>query len=221
MRGEHSEENLLHVFGLDEEEIRKTLQPAAKLFLQLDYFLKTGRILKDNESGFVLRNEMPGINVEAIFDNKPIKLNILFRLLVSIIDHLNNNQFYLFKNLIKIPYNFQGEEYFEIKYNQFETSFELYSIKNIDLESYQSLKIDFDFKFQVEQMVIFEANEDLTFLAIDVSQPLPPNFHFSEVILHLLIKEKHTIPSGTKIGQWKICTLQTKCKYVPLLVNTD
>merc|ERR1712055_829794 len=95
------------------------------------------------------------------------------------------------------------------------------SIKNIDLESYQSLKIDFDFKFQVEQLVIFEANEDLKFLAIDISQPLPPNFHFSEVILHLLIKEKHTIPTGTKIGQWKICTLQKKCKYVPLLVNAD
>ena len=73
------------------------------------------------------------------------------------------------------------------------------------MENYQSLKIDFDFKFQVEQMVIFEANEDLTVLAVDVTQPLPPNFHFSEVIIHLLIKENHTIPSGTKIGQWKIC----------------
>merc|ERR1712055_1098539 len=51
--------------------------------------------------------------------------------------------------------------------------------------------------------------------------PLPPNFHFSEVILHLLIKEKYTIPTGTKIGQWKICTLQKKCKFVPLLVNAD
>ena len=221
MRDKHSEKELLQLFGLDEEKIRETLQPAARLFLQIDHFLKTGRILKDNESGLVLRNEMPGINIEAIFDDKPIKLNILFRLLVSIIDHLNNNQFYLFKNLIRIPYNFQGEEYFEIKYNQFETSFELYNIKNIDLENYESLKIDFDFKFQVEQLVIFEANEDLTFLAIDISQPLPPNFHFSEVILHLLIKEKHTIPSGTKIGQWKICTLQKKCKYVPLLVNAD
>merc|ERR1712208_61552 len=210
MKNNNSEEELLQLFGLNEDKIRETLQPAARVFVQIDYFLKTGRILKDEESALVIRNEMPGINIEAIFNNKPIKLNILLKLLVSIIDHLNNNQFYLFKNLIRIPYNFQGEEIFEIKYNQFETSFELYNIKNIDLENYQSLKIDFDFKFQVEQMVIFEANEDLKFLAIDVSQPLPPNFHFSEVILHLLIKDKHTIPTGTKIGQWKICTLQKK-----------
>ena len=221
MRDKHSEADLLHLFGLDEDKIRKTLQPAAKLFLQLDYFLRNGRILKDDESGLVLRNEIPGINVEAIFDNKPIKLDILFRLLVSIIDHLNNRDFYLFKNLIRIPYNFQGGEYFEIKYNQFETSFELYNIKNIDLENYDSKKIDFDFQFQIEQMIIFEANEDLTYLAINISQPLPPNFNFSEVILHLLIKEKITIPCNTKLGQWKICTLQKKCKYVPLLVDAD
>ncbi|MED5543239.1 MAG: hypothetical protein VX721_04010, partial [Thermoproteota archaeon] len=112
-------------------------------------------------------------------------------------------------------------EYFEIKYNQFETSFELYNIKNIDLENYDSKKIDFDFKFHIDQMIIFEANEDLTYLAIDVSQPLPPTFYFSEVILHLLIKDKHTIPSGTRLGQWKICTLQRKCKYVPLLVDNE
>merc|ERR1712055_452151 len=115
----------------------------------------------------------------------------------------------------------QGGEYFEIKYNQFETSFELYNVKSIDLENYDSKKIDFNFQFQIEQMIIFEANEDLTYLAINISQPLPPNFNFSEVILHLLIKEKITIPCNTKLGQWKICTLQKKCKYVPLLVNTD
>merc|ERR1711891_91752 len=185
MKNKNSEEDLLKVFNLDEVKLRQILQPAARLFLQINYFLKTGRILKDEESAVVIRNDMPGINLEAIFDDKPIALNILLKLLVSIIDHLNQNQFYLFKNLIKIPYNFQGMEIFEIKYNQCDTSFELYNIKNINLENYQSLRIEFNFTFQVEQMVIFETNEDLTVLAVDVTQPLPPNFHFSEVIIHL------------------------------------
>merc|ERR1711891_19328 len=219
MKNKNSEEDLLKVFNLDEVKLRQILQPAARLFLQINYFLKTGRILKDEESAVVIRNDMPGINLEAIFDDKPIALNILLKLLVSIIDHLNQNQFYLFKNLIKIPYNFQGMEIFEIRYNQCDTSFELYTIKNINLENYQSLRIEFNFTFNVDQMVIFEPNQDLTVIAVDVSQPLPPNFHFTEVIIHSLIKENHTIQSGTKIGQWKICTLQTKCNFVPMGVT--
>merc|ERR1711891_137364 len=218
MKNKNSEEDLLKLFGLNEVKIREILQPAARLFLQINYFLKTGRILKDEESAVVIRNDMPGINLEAIFDDKPIALNVLLKLLVTIIDHLSQNQFYLFKNLIKIPYNFQGMENFEITYNQCDTSFELYTIKNINLENYQSLRIEFNFTFNVEQMVIFEPNQDLTVIAVDISQPIPPNFHFTEVIIHSLIKENHTIQSGTKIGQWKVLTLQTKCNFVPMMV---
>merc|ERR1712030_247568 len=211
MKNENSEKELLKLFNLDETKLRQILQPAARLFLQINYFLKTGRILKDKESAVVMRNDMPQIDLEAIFDDKPIALNVLLKLLVTIIDHLSQNQYFLFKNLIKIPYNFQGMENIEIKYNHVETAFELYTLKNICLENYQSLRIEFKFSFMVEQMVIFEPNQDLTVITVDTAQPVPPNFTFIEVIIHSLIKENHSIQSGTKIGQSKICTLQTKC----------
>merc|ERR1712215_133953 len=127
MKNKNSEEDLLKLFGLNEVKIREILQPAARLFLQINYFLKTKRILKDNESAVVIRNDMPGINLEAIFDDKPIALNVLLKLLVTIIDHLSQNQYFLFKNLIKIPYTFEGMVNFEIKYNHVETAFELYT----------------------------------------------------------------------------------------------
>jgi len=162
MKNKNSEEELLKVFNLDEVKLRQILQPAARLFLQINYFLKTGRILKNKESAVVMRNDMPQIDLEAIFDDKPIALEVLLKLLVTIIDHLSQNQYFLFKNIIKIPYNFEGMENFEMKYNHKETAFELYTLKNINLENYQSLRIEFNFSFTVEQMVIFEPNQDLT-----------------------------------------------------------
>ena len=47
----------------------------------------------------------------------------------------------------------------------------------------------------VEQMVIFEPNQDLTVIAVDTAQPVPPNFTFIEVIIHSLIKESYSIQS--------------------------
>merc|ERR1712082_547924 len=54
MKNKNSEEDLLQLFGLNEVKIREILQPAARLFLQINYFLKTGRILKDEESAMVI-----------------------------------------------------------------------------------------------------------------------------------------------------------------------
>merc|ERR1712030_109711 len=81
----------------------------------------------------------------------------------------NFYQYFLFKNLIKIPYNFEGMNNFEIKYNHGETAFELYTLKDICLENYQSLRIDLKFSFLVDQMVIFEQNQNLSVIAIDTA----------------------------------------------------
>ena len=67
-------------------------------------------------------------------------------------------------------------------------------------------------------MVSFEQNQNLSVIAIDTAQPVPPYFLFIEVIFHSLIKESFVIQSGTKLGQWKILTLQTKCNFVPMVV---
>ena len=123
--------------------------------------------------------------------------------------------------MIKIPYNFEGMNNFEIKYNHGETAFELYTLKDICLENYQSLRIDLKFSFLVDQMVSFEQNQNLSVLAVDTGQPVPPYFEFIEVIIHSLIRESFLVKSGTKIGQWKILSLQSKCNFVPLETPSD
>merc|ERR1712082_163948 len=54
MKNKNSVEDLLKLYGLNEVKIREILQPAARLFLQINYFLKTGRILKDEKSAMVI-----------------------------------------------------------------------------------------------------------------------------------------------------------------------
>merc|ERR1711888_403054 len=84
-----------------------------------------------------------------------------------------------------------------------------------------SVRIDFKFSFIVDQMVSFEQNQNLGVLAVDTGQPVPPYFDFIEVIIHSLIRESFLVKSGTKIGQWKILTLQSKCNFVPLEIPSD
>ena len=215
---QHSESDLLKVFNINETKLREVLQPAARLFLQMHYFFKTGRILTDKNSAIVLRNELPQMDLEAIFNDKPVELKLLLKLLVNIIDHLSNHQYFLFKDVLRIPYSFEGMDHFEIKFNFGETAFEIYALKDICLENYQSVKVEFKFAFVVNQLVCFEQNKNLSVLAIDCAQPVPPYFEFIEVIFHSLIRESFVIQAGTKLGQWKILSLQSKCDFVPLEV---
>ena len=71
---QHSEIDLLKVFNLNETKLREVLQ--------MHYFFKTGRILTDKNSAIVLRNDMPHIDLEAIFNDKPVELNVLLKLLI-------------------------------------------------------------------------------------------------------------------------------------------
>merc|ERR1712055_110367 len=209
---QHSETDLLRVFNLNETKLREVLQPAARIFLQMNYFFKTGRILTDKNSAIVLRNDMPHIDLDAIFNDKPVALKVLLKLLVNIIDHLSQHQYFLFKDVLRIPYNFEGMNHFELKYNFGETAFEIYALKDICLENYQSVKYEFKFAFVVNQLVCFEQNKNLSVLAIDCAQPIPPYFEFIELIFHSLIRESFVIQAGTKLGQWKILSLQSKCR---------
>ena len=44
-------------------------------------------------------------------------------------DHYH--QYFLFKDVLRIPYNFEGMNNFMLKYNFEETAFELYTLKDI------------------------------------------------------------------------------------------
>ena len=79
-----SEAELLKIFNIDENELRQVLQPAAKLFIHLFYFFKSGKILSDSDSAVVLRNEFPQLDLDTIFANRPVELSTLLKLLVNI-----------------------------------------------------------------------------------------------------------------------------------------
>ena len=216
-----SETELLRMFNVDETELRKVLQPAAKIFLQFFYFIKTGRILEHGDGAVILRDELSKMDLDGIFTDKQLPLSTLLKLLVNIVDHLVDNQYFFFKNVIRIPYNYDPMNNFEIRYNSDDLAFEIFALHDIQLENYQSIRYEFQFTFVVNQLVSFEQNPNLDVLAIDCAQPVPPYYEFVELIFHSLVRENFILRAGTKLGKWKILSLQNKNRFVPLRVPKD
>ena len=129
-----SESELLNIFGLDEKELRTVLQPIARVALQFFYFVKTGRMLKENEGATVLSREIPHLDLENVFHDKPVSLPTLLKLLVAIIDYLNNHPFFLFQNVIRVPYTFSVNDHFEIKYQFSDCSFGVFLLHDLTLD---------------------------------------------------------------------------------------
>ena len=67
-------------------------------------------------------------------------------------------------------------------------------------------------------MLDFEINPnpELKMVAIDGSPQAPPNYHFSELVVHSLIHQDFVITQGSKLGKWRILSLENKAKFVPL-----
>ena len=129
-----SESELLNIFGLDEKRLRTVLQPVARIALQFFYFIKTGRLLVNGEGATILNKEIPQGDLEYIFKNKPVTLPTLLKLLVTIIDYLQQHPIFLFKNVIRIPYSFPVNHHFEIKYDYSDSSFGVFLLQDLTLE---------------------------------------------------------------------------------------
>ena len=211
-----SETELLNIFGLDEAELRTVLQPIARIVIQFFYFVKTGRMLKQGEGATILSREMPQMDLEAIFHDKPVSLPTLLKLLVAIVDYLNNHPFFLFQHVIRVPYNFSVNTHFEIKYDFTDCSFGIFLLHDFHLSNYDSIRLEFLFSFILDQLIDFETNPELKMIAIDCQQQAPPNYQFTELIVHSLIRENFTISQGSKLGKWTILSLETKARFVPL-----
>ena len=53
-------------------------------------------------------------------------------------------------------------------------------------------------------------------IAIQCATHAPPHYHYTELVLHSLISQDFVIQAGSKLGEWKILSLNTKVKFVPL-----
>ena len=218
-QGKVSDSELLSMFGVDEIQLREVLQPVAKIALQFFYFLSTGRLLENNEGATVLKTTIPQGDLDHIFSNKPVTLPTLLKLLVTIIDYLQNHPVFLFRNVIRVPFHFSINNYFEIQYDHKDCSFGIFLLQDLTLENYGSIRFPMDFSFLLDQLVEFETNPELAMIAISCQQQAPPYYHFSEIVIHSLIRESFSVAKGSKIGKWTILSLEKKSKFVPLKIS--
>ena len=178
--------------------------------------MKTGRLLEENEGTTVLCNEIPHVDWDAILNNKPVSLPTLMKLLVAIVDYLQTHPFFLFQHLIRIPYHLSCDDHFQIKYDFADFSFGIFIRHDLRFSNYESIRLENNFSLIVDQILDFEMNPELEMVAIDCSPQAPPNYHFSELVVHSLIHQDFVISEGSKLGKWKILSLENKAKFVPL-----
>ena len=106
--------------------------------------------------------------------------------------------------------------HFQIKYDYTDYSFGVFILHDLRFSNYESFRLEFNFPLILDQILDFEINQELKMVAIDCQPQAPPNYQFSELVVHSLIREDFVISQGSKLGKWKILSLETKARFVPL-----
>ena len=89
-------------------------------------------------------------------------------------------------------------------------------LQDLTLNNYSSIRFEFQFSLILNQLIDFETNPELKMIAVNCQQQAPPNYQFTEIILHSLIREKFSVSKGSRLGKWSILSLENKAKFVPL-----
>ena len=187
--------------------------------MQFAYFIKTGSMLSENENPTILTNIIPQKDWKALNENKDLSLPTLLKLLVLIVDYMQNHPFFLFKNVVRIPYYMAENNHFKIKFDFTDNSFNIFTTQDLAFSSYESIRLEFDFCFILDQLVDFEANKELEMFVFSCASPAPPYHCFSELIAHSLIRQDFVVKAGSRLGKLKILSLNTKVKFVPLQIQ--
>merc|ERR1712208_18330 len=84
-------------------------------------------------------------------------------------------------------------------YDHKDCSFGIFLLQDLTLENYGSIRFPMDFSFLLDQLVEFETNPELEMIAISCQQQAPPYYHFSEIVIHSLIRESFSVAKGPDI----------------------
>ena len=131
---------------------------------------------------------------------------------------MQNHPFFLFKNVVRIPYYMAENNHFKVNFDFTDNSFNIFTTQDLAFSNFDSIRLEFDFCFILDQLVDFEANEELEMLVFSCASPAPPYHCFSELIAHSLIRQDFVVKAGSRLGKLKILSLNTKVKFVPLQI---
>ena len=108
---------------------------------------------------------IPQKDWEAINGNKSVSLPTLLRLLVVIVDYLQQHPFFLFLHLVRIPYCMVDGDHFSINYDFTDNSFGIYIQHDLKFSNYDSIRLKFEFSLVIDQLINFETNPELDMIA--------------------------------------------------------
>ena len=210
---EISDMELLNIFGLQEKDLRDTLQPIAKILMLFSYYLQTGSLLSEHETPLIFENMFSKHDWKAINTNEDVSIPTLIRLLILTIDYMHNHPYFLFKHVSRIPYFWADNDHFEINFDFQNNNFGVYLLKDITFSDYSSIRLKFEFCFISEQLVDFELNKELEMIQVSCVTTAPPYHKYHELVIHSLIRQDFVLKAGSKLGKLQILSLNNKVKY--------
>ena len=218
---EISDMELLNIFGLQEKDLRNTLQPIAKILMLFSYYLQTGSLLSEHDTPINFENMFSKHDWKAINTNEDVSIPTLIRLLILTIDYMHNHPYFLFKHVSRIPYFWADNDHFEINFDFQNNNFGIYLLKDITFSDYSSIRLKFEFCFISEQLVDFELNKELEMIQVSCVTTAPPYHKYHELVIHSLIRQDFVLKAGSKLGKLQILSLNNKVKYVPIQFPQD
>jgi hypothetical protein len=157
---ELSEEEILKIFGVNETQFKNKLKPIIKNILQLFFYLNTGQTLKNEHNFKELNGLLRSEGIQEIWHNNELSLGAILKLLTLIMEHLHSNKFFLKASIIQLPYVSNSKQHFNLNYNSEERNFQLISRDHIEINSFCSIRFEFEWKLIIEQILYFVVSED-------------------------------------------------------------
>ena len=157
---ELSEREILQIFGVNETQFKNKLKPVIKNILELFFYLNTGQILKNEHNFEKLNRVLRSEGIQEIWNNNELTLGAILKLLTLMMEQLHGNKFFLKSSIIHLPYVFSSKQHFNLNYDSEERSFQLISQNHIEINSFCSVRFEFQWKLIVEQILYFVVSDD-------------------------------------------------------------
>jgi hypothetical protein len=100
-------------------------------------------------------------------------------------------------------------------------SFEVFNKNQLEISPFSSVRLDFEFVFTIEQLVIYKEGNSIPALASNVQIQQPPLYKIGEIVLHNMGQTRLTLEPRTLVGQLEICNLQSRHTYLPISVRNE
>ena len=210
-----SEKKWLKMFGVTESRLRGTLEPIVTNILEIFCFLKSGKLLAEQDNQEKLAKIFPQDVVQSILNKDKLSVFSLLKFLVVIIDCFQNNKVSFHNPIVTIPYHFRSDQDIQINFDPTNNTFELYNIYEMQINGYSSVRLSLNLECIIDQILIFEKCPDLDSLSFDIPITKPNVHSFTEFIIHNLIKEDISVPERSLLGKLKIFTLKGSVIYKP------